>query len=49
MMELLRRLWRAVSYDPQAEYQRAKELLARRLASSEISAEAERAERPKAK
>jgi hypothetical protein len=35
MKEQLRRLWRALLYDPQVEYQRAKDLLERRLASSE--------------
>ena len=32
MRQLLRRLWRELTYDPIVEYQRAKELLARRLA-----------------
>ena len=36
MKEQLRRLWRALLYDPQVEYQRAKDLLERRLASSEV-------------
>ena len=35
MKELLRRLWRDFWYDPLVEYRHAKELLARRLASSE--------------
>ena len=33
MKELLRRLWREFTYDPMVEYQRAKDLLARRLAA----------------
>ena len=33
MMERLRRLWREMTYDPAVEYQRAKELLAQRLAA----------------
>jgi hypothetical protein len=45
MMELLRRLWRDFWYDPLVEYQRAKDLLARRLAWSE----AEEHERRKSK
>ena len=32
MRELLRRLWREFWYDPVKEYQRAKDLLAKRLA-----------------
>jgi hypothetical protein len=35
MKELLRRLWRELTYDPLVEYRRAKELLAKRLAWSE--------------
>ena len=35
MKEQLRRFWRALLYDPQVEYQHAKDLLERRLASSE--------------
>jgi hypothetical protein len=35
MMKLLRRLWRAFWYDPLVEYQRAKDLLAKRLGSPE--------------
>lgn len=31
MMKRLRRLWRAMCYDPLVEYQRAKALLERRL------------------
>jgi hypothetical protein len=46
MIELLRRLWRAFSYDPQVEYQRAKDLLGRRLASPEISPEDRKGEMP---
>lgn len=45
MIELLRRLWRAFSYDPVVEYQRAKDLLVRRLASPE----SEKGERPESK
>jgi hypothetical protein len=33
MRELLRRLWLEITYDPMVEYQRAKDLLARRLAA----------------
>jgi hypothetical protein len=35
MKERLRRLWRAFWYDPLVEYRRAKDVLARGLASSE--------------
>ena len=35
MRELLRRLWRELTYDPLVEYRRAKDLLAKRLAWSE--------------
>jgi hypothetical protein len=35
MRELLRRFWRELWYDPMVEYQRAKGLLAKRLAWSE--------------
>jgi hypothetical protein len=38
----LARLWRAFWHDPMADYQRAKELLERRLASPENSSEAEK-------
>lgn len=37
MKQLLRRLWREFWYDPLVEYQRAKELLAKRLLWSETA------------
>jgi hypothetical protein len=37
MRELLRRLWRDFWYDPVREYQRAKDLLVKRLAWSETA------------
>lgn len=39
MKEQLRRLWQALLYDPQVEYQRAKDLLAKRLASPDLGNE----------
>jgi uncharacterized membrane protein len=39
MREQLRRFWQALLYDPQVEYQRAKDLLKKRLASPELENE----------
>lgn len=46
MREWLRRIWRELTYDPLVELQRAKDLLAKRLAWSEANEHEQRADRP---